>query len=651
MIDFRRIVYFWFKLLGFHGAVLALIFLLAVLNEFLTKSAPIVSFRFWLAVGVDMLPAIFVVIIVMSLTSRFLQRACGLDTRWEAFQFLIRNRFGNRGLAPFLKIDQGRIPTGSSTLLTEVGGKGSLIISNNSAVVLQRFGKLTRVSGPGYIKLEPFEKLYDTLDLRPKHQKWAVRAMTQEGIPITWELEIRYRLQYGRRKSNEKYPNPFLKDSIFKAATCKQVCREDGMVITKDWEELVLFEAESVLRSIVTKFRLDQLVDCGGTQPQEVREAILQYLNNALPKQVAGCGAIILSIQLHNFQVDDDVTQHWIREWQARLHQINAIKLTLENGGQAPLEEMLKAETMKLPLKTLYQELEKQNPDQAVILMVLTHFLSGITDPIDSKFSAQMLSILDRLQDPPKQNSDKTTPQLNLDSLKQAKDRATPVSVKTTNDENGGTGDLHPTTRRSAENFPMELNERKLARQRMVSRVLPIISEIAAGSEKPNFDDAIGYLQQTEELRFELLGESNQQALTARMLRGKQLRFIEEYNYFVTKVSGESMDQAGIEPEDYVILRKPKQVPLLPENGDIVAVVLRDDVDRKATLKRIFIERGANNRPKTIRLQPESSNSEYNPRSLSPMAFAGNDPLVAVVGIAEAVLKPYVGTDHLPRMN
>jgi hypothetical protein len=162
-------------------------------------------------------------------------------------------------------------------------------------------------------------------------------------------------------------------------------------------------------------------------------------------------------------------------------------------------------------------------------------------------------------------------------------------------------------------------------------RAWPVIDEIAAGKERPVSDEAIGYMRQTGDLEFEFKG----QILKAELLRGRQLTFFQGFDYFATLVSGDSMDQAGIAPNDYVILRKPKHVPLRPSSGDVVAVVFRDE-DDKATLKRFYFDKPSGR----VALKPESSNPAHKSRVLRPKAFAGNNPSVEVVGIAIAVLKP-----------
>lgn len=69
--------------------------------------------------------------------------------------------------------------------------------------------------------------------------------------------------------------------------------------------------------------------------------------------------------------------------------------------------------------------------------------------------------------------------------------------------------------------------------------------------------------------------------------------FIESGTYFMLKIEGESMIEAGILDNDFVLV---KQQPIA-ENGEIVVALLDD----YATVKRFFREE------KHIRLQPENS--------------------------------------------
>jgi len=158
---------------------------------------------------------------------------------------------------------------------------------------------------------------------------------------------------------------------------------------------------------------------------------------------------------------------------------------------------------------------------------------------------------------------------------------------------------------------------------------LPIIDEIAAGKASPASDDVIGYVT-TENFQ---VGED---LLTLHLLRGTRLYFLPEYHYFAVRITSDSMVNANIDPNDYVILRKPWLVGLQPEHEDIVAAVISESNEgNKATLKRFIIEDGG----KRIILKPESPNPAHHTYEFGPEDFKGSSPKVRIVGIAIAILK------------
>jgi hypothetical protein len=164
-----------------------------------------------------------------------------------------------------------------------------------------------------------------------------------------------------------------------------------------------------------------------------------------------------------------------------------------------------------------------------------------------------------------------------------------------------------------------------------------IISEddIPMGEEEPVSDGGTEHIdvQQIDERGFEFVFEGR--PLELEPLKGSRITFPEGYDYVAVRVSGDSMDQADICHNDYVILRRSQHVGPIPDDRDIVVAVFRDEYDDvKATLKR-FRHHQASSK---IILEPESSNPIHQPRDFPEEILSGdNSP---VVGIAVAVLKP-----------
>ena len=90
--------------------------------------------------------------------------------------------------------------------------------------------------------------------------------------------------------------------------------------------------------------------------------------------------------------------------------------------------------------------------------------------------------------------------------------------------------------------------------------------------------------------------------------------FVGEGSHFILRVRGESMIQAGILNDDYIVVRKQPDA----NNGDIVVALVEDE----ATVKRFYKENGH------FRLQPEND-------SMSPIIV----PSVTILGKVISLLR------------
>jgi SOS-response transcriptional repressor LexA len=157
---------------------------------------------------------------------------------------------------------------------------------------------------------------------------------------------------------------------------------------------------------------------------------------------------------------------------------------------------------------------------------------------------------------------------------------------------------------------------------------LPIFGRIAAGTPLLAPDQAIGYLE-TDRILINgkpyYVGDGDSNTV--------RLPFSSEISYVVLRVVGDSMDKAGIEEDDYVVLRVSARMalPLRPDDGDIVAVGLPPE-GNEITLKRF------RRREKKIAFEPESNNTMYLPYTFNTLGDF--DMPIHVNGILVAVLKP-----------
>lgn len=241
-------------------------------------------------------------------TGRFVRSLYELESNGEGQSFLGTCLFGQLTGGPYLVVKEAKIAVGSEAM-KKIGGPGGLVLYNDSAVVLERAGKLTRVfrgsATPPFPlpppRLEPFEKVWDVIDVLPQRWVFKVSAITQDGIPIKYNADVRFRVGD-------------TDEDIFRAATCKWIRdawrTEPDRLMT--WpKRVIIAETEGALRSILARYTLDELIE------PDRRKAVRSELEKSLNKSVPKLGVKILHVALGDIELKDQVVQQWLETWRA----------------------------------------------------------------------------------------------------------------------------------------------------------------------------------------------------------------------------------------------------------------------------------------------------------------------------------------------
>ncbi len=173
--------------------------------------------------------------------------------------------------------------------------------------------------------------------------------------------------------------------------------------------------------------------------------------------------------------------------------------------------------------------------------------------------------------------------------------------------------------------------EDERARDNSTVQVIPIFDQALANGSGVwmNPEEQLeGYLCVSE---FEINGRSyNLVNLTE---RGNHLHLKRDSQYGCVRVVGDSMNERGIEPNDYIIVERQREF----QNGDLVAAALVDDTGRYGLVKQIRIERDQTGAITTIQLIPRSRNAMHKTRVFD---LHNGGQLPDWIGRVVAVLKP-----------
>ena len=401
MIDFGQIARFLRNLLEIVLVFLLVALILATLTEVLTHGADLAELLgtadFWLQVALDMIPILLVMALALWLPAHFVRKTYQLDSLSEGINFVLHSRLDLRGFGPWAKIDKGQYDSNAEpSILSRLGGPGHLVIYNDSAVVLERGGRLTRVEGfweterpqrpgtaqperPGFPRLDPFERVYGVVDLRPKRSMQTVRALSREGLPIEWDLEIQYQIHGGNTPSTETHPYPISEEAVVRACTCKWASHGKYTGVL-DWEGRLRVEAEKLLQLMLADRRLDHLVGLADDGEGTAREEIQTQMESDLGEVALDLGARILKVRLDNLRVTDAVGQQWIEAWKANWQRWSMDWLAHAEASRIYEYETAKAEAQLQMITQLTQTLRTQIsgriPAQAIPQIILMRLFS-----------------------------------------------------------------------------------------------------------------------------------------------------------------------------------------------------------------------------------------------------------------------------------
>jgi len=422
MFNPRKLLAYYGKILLAAAVLFGLLLALAIAAELYTalsggQVSPEDPLQMFSLPGVrgrlirDMLPGVLAVGAAFFLASNFVASLYALEGRRDAAGHLWRCIFGQPSFSPYVRVSEGEVKTDGDHVLMRMGGPANVLTTTNSAVVLERGGRLTRVLGPGKLSpLEPFEKVRHAIDVRPMRWEYEVKALSKEGIPVTLAVDVNFQVDTGGQEPTDQTPYPVLEEAIFKASISQWMRRPGGSEDDQyfDWaRRVVIGETEGTLRSIVARYPLDALVGLQSlpkSSAENPRKDIERELTEALRKSATNLGAQVNYVRLGAIKVDDRVTEQWIEAWRDEWRYWAMVQEKTGEATREQLREVARAQAQVDMITAMAGALQRsisrgaRLPSRLLIMRLIEVFDRSTVGPY-TYLPKQAIETLDRLRE------------------------------------------------------------------------------------------------------------------------------------------------------------------------------------------------------------------------------------------------------------
>jgi hypothetical protein len=181
--------------------------------------------------------------------------------------------------------------------------------------VTELWGQVYRVLPGGSHWLRRFEYVQAVLNLH-EHAKHieGVALVTRDGLELTADITIRYRLSQGSEMPTKAKPFPYDEAAVKTAAYDQTVV---GAFTVSNWEETPINVAKGTLKAIIARLRLDEILQPNDTAT-EPHLAISRQLERHTRLALLDKGIDLVSLQLGRFQFEETITNQYIEYWQTR---------------------------------------------------------------------------------------------------------------------------------------------------------------------------------------------------------------------------------------------------------------------------------------------------------------------------------------------
>jgi regulator of protease activity HflC (stomatin/prohibitin superfamily) len=236
--------------------------------------------------------------------------------RATARDFLRRQRRRNRPPAgPALAVTPQTLHRmEDESVELRVGGPAVVSLPTGHAGVTEWNSRFARVIGAGTQRLGSFEHIHSIIPLKPLDRSAEnIRLMTKEGINVTTDAHIIFRIDPGDDPQTRNQPFPYSPEAVRKAAY-SVVVRADGSETA--WDSAPMGTVRGNLARSVGRYTLDELIFTDSSS-RAMHQSIRNEVEEDVRANLKHSGIDFVRLQLGRFEPPPEVSEQYTEFWLA----------------------------------------------------------------------------------------------------------------------------------------------------------------------------------------------------------------------------------------------------------------------------------------------------------------------------------------------
>ncbi|MCP5096680.1 MAG: hypothetical protein GY943_14095 [Chloroflexi bacterium] len=199
-------------------------------------------------------------------------------------------------------------------VVLRIGGPGRVTIKRGEVAVTELNGRFYKMRTHGTHILDRFEYVYTVLDLHPQ-ERFAeeVHLITQDGIPFTANVHVRFQLSTGGTPPISNHPFPFDETAVELAAYNETILADGSK---SSWDNIPLTRVSANLSRQMRQMQLNQILANANndTEPLLIIRDAIERETRATLRTI---GIELLSVHIGHLAFPSTVTEQYIQYWQS----------------------------------------------------------------------------------------------------------------------------------------------------------------------------------------------------------------------------------------------------------------------------------------------------------------------------------------------